>query len=259
VDPSGHLSLQEAAARLGVHYQTVYRWVRQGSLPAVKIGGSYVVEVGAADAFAEARRRPAPPPVRREVRDWDTYATRLHSALLTGEELAARELLEDLSRSGIPLQEICDQVMCPALIRIGQEWMAGKLTIAEEHRASAICERILGRLGTSPPGRPRGVCVVCSAPGDDHHLPVEMATAVLREDHWRVHHLGSGVPASEVVALAADVDADLVVISVTWPPAAMEGQALAERIKATGRRVLVGAPGLTLSDLVRLAHSPTAG
>jgi excisionase family DNA binding protein len=35
------VDLQTAAARLGVHYQTAYRWVRDGSLPAMKRGTTY--------------------------------------------------------------------------------------------------------------------------------------------------------------------------------------------------------------------------
>ncbi len=235
----------------------MYRWVRQGVLPAVKIGGAYVVDLAAIDALSEARMQPAPPPPRRQVRDWEVYADRLHASLCSGDELGARQVLEDLGTSGISLCAICDNVVVPALIQVGQQWHDGELSIAEEHRASAICERLLGRLGISPPGRPRGVCVVCAAPGDEHQLPAHMATAVLREDHWRVHHLGSGVPDTDIVALAAAEDADLVVVSVTWPPATSEGHALADLLAQAGRRSLVGRPGQGLTDLVALARAAT--
>jgi methanogenic corrinoid protein MtbC1 len=109
-------------------------------------------------------------------------------------------------------------------------------------------------LTPAPPGRPRGVALVCSPPGDDHQLPGEMATAVLREDHWQVHHLGPGVPLPDVVHMADDERPALVVISVTWPPARTLAQELAAQLAAPGRRVLVGRPGLTLTDLVVLAR-----
>jgi MerR family transcriptional regulator, light-induced transcriptional regulator len=35
------IELAEAADRLGVHYQTAYRWVREGRLPAVRVRGRY--------------------------------------------------------------------------------------------------------------------------------------------------------------------------------------------------------------------------
>ena len=254
MDQPERVNLQEAAGHLGVHYQTVYRWVRLGTLPAVKIGGTYVVEMTAIAALEDARRQPAPPPARREVRDWQVFSDRLHAHLRTGDEVAARELLEDLGTSGISVTAICDHVLVPALIRVGEDWAAGDISIAEEHRASAICQRALGRLAGSHPGRPRGVCVVCTAPGDQHDLPAQMATLALREDHWRVHHLGTGVPIPEIVALSHAEDADLVVISVTWAPALAEGQRLAGLLEGAGRRTLVGRPGQALADLVVLAR-----
>jgi excisionase family DNA binding protein len=42
------MDLREAAGALGVHYQTAYGWVRQGVLPARKVGRGY--EVSEADA-----------------------------------------------------------------------------------------------------------------------------------------------------------------------------------------------------------------
>ena len=50
--------------------------------------------------------------------------------------------------------------------------------------------------------------------------------------------------------LVATEKASLVVISVTWPPAALEAEAMAEMLRADGFRVLVGRPGLTTADLV---------
>lgn len=250
----GSLNLNETAARLGVHYQTAYRWVRQGSLSATKVGGTYEVELSAVEELLEHRSRPVPPRQRRLVRDWAPFACRLHRHLISGDELAARDLLAELVGGGVGLVDVCDHIMVPALIRIGQEWMDHELSVGEEHRASAICARMLGRLGVSPPGRPRGVAMVCCAPGDDHRLPAEMATAALREDHWRVHHLGGGVGADEVAEMALDEHAELVVVSVTWPPASAGAESLATSLAGPGRTVLVGGPGKSLSTLTEMAR-----
>ena len=37
------IELRDAAAELGVHYQTAYRWVRSGQLPATMVAGKYAV------------------------------------------------------------------------------------------------------------------------------------------------------------------------------------------------------------------------
>src|SRR5215468_5442692 len=51
----GPVNLKTAAQRLGVHYQTAYRWVRSGQLVAVKVGAGYEVS-DAAIARLQAQR-----------------------------------------------------------------------------------------------------------------------------------------------------------------------------------------------------------
>jgi excisionase family DNA binding protein len=256
VTEATRLSLHEAAAELGVHYQTAYRWVRRGVLPAVKIGGAYEVERAAIAALQQDRSAPSPPPAHRRVRNWETFAARLHAALMVGDESKVRDLFEDLVTSGVSIADVCDRVLVPALVRIGDQWMRGEISIAEEHRASAICERALGRWSPSPPGRPRGVAVVCSPTTDEHQLPGQMATAALREQHWRVHHLGVGVPADALKLLVEDEHADLVVISLAWPPALAEAHELAAALEAPGRRVVVGGPGRSIGGLISELGAP---
>ncbi|HLH46186.1 MAG TPA: B12-binding domain-containing protein [Acidimicrobiales bacterium] len=243
------LSLAEAASALGVHYQTAYRWVRAGVLPAVKVTGAYEVEAAAVDRLRRARAAPVPPPLRRRVRSWAPLVERVLAGLADGDEQRVRELLDDLVASGVSLLEVCDRVLAPALAEIGGRWSTGELSVAGEHRASAICERAIGRWTTPPPGRPRGVAVVCSPPAEGHHLPGHMATAVLRSLRWRVHHLGVGVPLPDIRRLADAEDADLVVLSVVWPPAVEEAHEAAERL-GPARRVLVGGPARPLAELV---------
>ena len=55
------MNLKTAALRLGVHYQTAYRWVRSGQLVAVKVGAGYEI--------SDAARRAAPGPARRDRAD----------------------------------------------------------------------------------------------------------------------------------------------------------------------------------------------
>jgi excisionase family DNA binding protein len=49
------VNLKSAARRLGVHYQTAYRWVRSGQLVAVKIGSGYEISEAALTRFQAQR------------------------------------------------------------------------------------------------------------------------------------------------------------------------------------------------------------
>ena len=150
----------------------------------------------------------------------------------------------------------------PALRRIGDDWAAGDVTIAVEHRASAICEHIIAPLAARQPrGRPRGVAVTATPPGERHGLPSLMAAGSLREEHWLVQHLATDLPANEVGRLAHDVAARLVVLSAVTEEGAERGAAEAAQLAQAypGLLVLAGRPGESLYDLRELTRMLAAG
>jgi MerR family transcriptional regulator, light-induced transcriptional regulator len=249
------MQVREAADTLGVHYQTAYAWVRQGTLPARKTGRGYDVSHDDVSALAAHRASGTPPRPEVRVRDWPVQADRLYDAIVSGDETLARHDLDRLAR-GVPLIDLCERVFAPALRRVGQEWTVGRLSIAAEHRASAICERLIAARVHQPPGRPRGIAVTATPPGERHALPALMAAACLREDRWLVHHLAADLPVAEAIGLALEVGADLVVLSSATDQTARAARRAAREIgsSAPRLRVLAGRPGDSLSRLRELAR-----
>jgi len=253
------MQLRDAAATLGVHYQTAYGWVRQGTLRARKTPRGYEVSEGDVLELMARRAAGAEPAREVQVRDWAAQADRLYAALAAGDEAQARHDFGRLA-AGAPLFAVCDQVIAPALRRVGTDWAAGELSIAAEHRASAICERLIAASARQPPGRPRGVAVTTTPPGERHALPAMMAAACLREDHWQVQDLAADLPVGEVISLAAETGAGLIVLSSATVSAARLAAREAREIREAlpDARVLTGRPGDTLSRLRELARTPEA-
>ena len=253
------MELREAADALGVHYQTAYAWVRQGSLPARKRGRGYEVED--ADVRALAARRSAGSPPAREVavRDWPAQADQLYAAIAAGDETHARHWLDRLA-AGATLTDLCERVIAPSLRRIGDDWAAGLVSIAQEHRASAICERLIAARTHQPQGRPRGIAVVTTPPGERHGLPALMATACLRENRWLVHHMAADLPVSEVTDLVKETAASLVVLSAATTEAVQQAAEEVDQITqaSAGLRVLAGRPGDSLGQLRQQARATLA-
>jgi excisionase family DNA binding protein len=249
------VDLRTAAQRMSVHYQTAYRWVRAGSLAAVKIGASYEIAEEELERFLAVRRAPVPPPARTQVRSWEEQADRFHERLLAGDELACRGVIDRLHQGGIGAVVLCELLLAPAMARIGDGWAAGRVSVAVEHRAAELCQSLIVRIGERPSGRPRGVAVVATAPGERHALPGSMAAMALRADRWQVHHLGTEVPPDDLLDLAVDVAARLVVLSVSYPPARREGVTIGQVLGRAGIRCLVGRPGASLGRLVGEARS----
>ena len=190
------------------------------------------------------------------MRNWQLQSDRFYDAMVAGEEGPAQTRLERLA-ARVSFIELCERVVAPALRRMGDDWAAGDVTIAVEHRASAICERLIAPLAARQPrGRPRGVAVTATPPGERHGLPALMAAGSLREDHWLVQHLATDLPANEVGRLAHDVAARLVVLSAVTEEGAARGAAEAAQLAQAyaGVLVLAGRPGESLYDLRELTR-----
>ena len=249
------MQLREAADTLGVHYQTAYGWVRQGLLPARKVGRGYEVSDGEVQALATQRELGGEPVREIQVRDWASPADRLYSALVAGDETRARQRMDRLA-GGVAVLDLCERVIAPAQRRVGEDWAAGRVSIAEEHRASAICERLIAIYARQAPGRPRGTVVVATPPNERHGLPALMAAACLREDRWIVHHIAVDLPFDEVTRLARKVGADLLVLSSATPDAGRRAMEATRDIATAcpGLDVLIGLPGDSLDDLRQFAR-----
>ncbi len=255
MNPEDHsVDLASAARELGVHYQTAYRWVRTGRLPAVMIDGRYAVSGNDIAALRHSRTTPTRPRTPDQSRIAGKSVA-LYAALVEGDEQLVRRIARTLVDEGADIRELVTHALAPALREIGDEWRAGRLTIGTEHRASGIVERVLGELAPNPRGRRRGIALVAAIEGDHHTLPTTMAAVALREDNWTVHHLGSDMPAAELASFCRTEPIDLVVLTVTEPAITEVAQEAAVSIRALGIPVVVGGPGRTLDDLVTEART----
>ena len=251
------IDLQSAADQLGVHYQTAYRWVRNGKLRADLINGRYLIKREELTAVDAERLTPTAPPAPRPKRI-ATSASRMHHALVDGDERTARTIVRTLLSEGTSIADVVQQIIVPPLVDIGQSWRDGALTIWAEHRASAIVERILGEIAPNPRGRRRGTVVVVSVSGDHHSLPTSMAAVALRADNWHVEHLGADMPPDELLRFCAEHDVDVVAISSTNTAATERATETAARLEAAGTTCVLGAPGKTLEDLISMVRSTAA-
>jgi excisionase family DNA binding protein len=247
----GEIDLETAARVLGVHYQTAYRLVRSGVLPAVKTAAGYRLSMADVKATAAVRQARRPLEYTGRARDWDRLRKQLHTALVAGDDTAARRVFEMVHLARVPLLDQCEQLLAPTLSRIGDEWQAGELSGARVRVAAGICERsldwVVGRLDT--PDEPEGVALVLTPKGDDHRLPSLMAGAVLRDCGWVVREVQGVIP-SDVVDLAQRIRPALVVVSVTIREAVeVADEVRADLEESLGLRVLVGGPGKSLRTL----------
>src|SRR5579862_117910 len=197
------VALQEAAERLGVHYMTAYRYVRTGRLPAERRGVQWIVD----PADLEKMRGPGRAP-RGTGRGRAESPAMLAARMVAGDEAGAWVLVEAALASGAEPADVYLNVLVPALQRVGDGWAAGELSVADEHRASAVAQRLIGRLGPrfARRGRKRGTVVVGEPAGELHGLPSAIVSDLLRGAGFTVLDLGANTPAESFVDSCREVD-----------------------------------------------------
>lgn len=237
------LTLQEAADALAVHYMTAYRYVRLGRLPAEKTADGWTVRRRDLAQVQEHAPKPgrAPQRGRTPARHW---ADRLEARLLEGDEPGAWGVVEAALVAGASPQAAYLDVLAPALRAIGERWEREDIDVADEHRASAVAVRIVGRLGPrfTRRGRRRGTVVLGTPPGELHSIPGAIVADVLRGAGYALVDLGCNVPVASLCH-AASTSAGVTAIAVS--ATATDAQTIRSTIEALhacapGVPILVG-------------------
>ena len=206
-DAPVRITLREAAEHLGVHYMTVYRRVRLGILPALKVDGIWwvdPVDLEQAKAAQPARgRRRIDGAIRPAI-----WRDRLRGRMIDGDLAGSWQVVEAAMASGLTPADIYVDVLTPTLHAIGASWESGESGIEEEHFASNVATALIGRLGArlARRGRKRGVVIVAMPSGERHGLGVAMVTDVLRQEGYDVRNLGPDTPARSLASAMRDTD-----------------------------------------------------
>jgi DNA-binding transcriptional MerR regulator/methylmalonyl-CoA mutase cobalamin-binding subunit len=135
---------------------------------------------------------------------------------LDGVELQA--VLEQAAVTlGVPV--FIDEVVAPALVRVGHGWAEGSVSVAQEHMATAVFRRVLGWLfrvyevrGTAPR------LVVATLPSQIHEFGALMVATSAAAEGWAVTYLGPDLPVDDLVSAVGQTGARAVAISAVYVP-----------------------------------------
>jgi excisionase family DNA binding protein len=220
-----YLNTTQVSKALGVSVSTVKRWVDDGVLPAHKTAGGHR-KLLLADVLELARRSDLPHADLSHLIDTSVHPPRkpkgdsvegLYKALLGGDLVQVRILILGAFRRGIAMETLADQIIRPAMAKIGRDWQLGKIDVMEEHRATQICAGTLYELKALLEERaekklPRAVG---GAPEKDHSiLPTLLAQMVLIAGGWDAVNIGPNTPFSSFIKAIDDLEPRLVWLSV---------------------------------------------
>jgi len=156
-------------------------------------------------------------PVQPSPSDESAHAERIEAALVLTRALDGsaldRELRRTIARLGVPA--FLEGVVPSLMHRVGEEWRAGRLTIAHEHLASAAVLAIIFEAMRSVPELPGAPRLLVATPASERHaVGAALAAAAAALDGWTIIYLGVDVPAADIVAAAAASNARAVALSV---------------------------------------------
>ncbi|WP_237300903.1 MULTISPECIES: cobalamin B12-binding domain-containing protein [unclassified Streptomyces] len=172
-----------------------------------------------------------------QARPW---ADKLWSAVRSRDEYAALDIVQSALDAGLDAETVLLDVIGAAQHRVGVEWAANRMSVADEHTATAINERAVAALPVPRPDGSRGQVMVACVDEEWHALPARMLAETLKLRGWRVDYLGAQVPTGHLVAQARSADPDLVCLSSSIPTRLPMAHRAITAVQAAGIPVMVG-------------------
>jgi DNA-binding transcriptional MerR regulator len=163
----------------------------------------------------------------------------LRRALDTFDEPGAQAVLDRLV-SDLSVPAMLREVVLPYLAELGDRWVQGTASIAQEHFASNV---IRGRLAGLARGWGNGHgprALLACPPGEMHDLALMVFGIVLNRTGWRIDYLGANTPVEELTRTVEASQPDLVVLAAARTPA-FEG--LAAQLTELARRAPLALAG----------------
>ena len=139
---------------------------------------------------------------------------RLITELTTYDSDAARHRLNRLALLQPP-SRIISEVVRPAMYEVGERWMRGEISVAQEHHASSIVHAwLMGILAKFQPYR-REVVVCASAPGNQHEIGLVSLAVAFAEAGYHVVYLGRSAPPDSLIRTVHEMNATALLLSMT--------------------------------------------
>jgi MerR family transcriptional regulator, light-induced transcriptional regulator len=138
-------------------------------------------------------------------------------ALLQGQRQPAVAVVLEALGAGHAILDIYADILQVALYQVGGEWERNRITVAQEHTATAIAQYVLALLyeRLTPCVVRRGRAVIAGVEGELHQVGPNMVADALESDGWDVRFLGTNMPHEGIVKIVREQKANVVGISAT--------------------------------------------
>jgi MerR family transcriptional regulator, light-induced transcriptional regulator len=141
-------------------------------------------------------------------------------AAIKGRHREASALLAAaIRRTGMTTAEAAIHVVQPAMYEVGRLWQKNRVSVAQEHLATALSVTVLAQqMATAvvPPANGLRALFACAA-GNQHAMGLRMVANAFELDGWDTYFLGENVPAASLLAQAREIKPHLLGLSASLP------------------------------------------
>lgn len=156
--------------------------------------------------------------------------------LISGRRRAAARLVESALTVDTPAEHVLADLCWPVLEQIESLRRHDRISELAYHYATRLLQQCVARLETSLPQRPteRSVAMVGSGAGATEELAAQMTAALLEARGYEVYFCGGGVPADQIIAQLAQIDARTLVVFGMAPQTVPTTRLLISRLHERG-------------------------
>jgi methanogenic corrinoid protein MtbC1 len=166
-------------------------------------------------------------------------------ALRAADASGAYRIAAGALRQGMSTPELYQRVVAPAMHEVGALWQQGAITVADEHLATALTNRVLAALRPPPDESAaprRGRALLAAVEGEQHALGLRMAADLLEDSGYETIYLGADVPTEALLQAVKALSPDLVALTATMGTLAPQLETVAGELRRAhpGLDLLIG-------------------
>jgi MerR family transcriptional regulator, light-induced transcriptional regulator len=138
-------------------------------------------------------------------------------ALFKGPRKLAADIALEALRQGNALTDIYVEIFQESLYEVGRLWESNKITVAQEHMATAIVQWSIAQLypHVQLAQTSRGNAVITGVQGEHHQVGANLVADALEASGWTVRFLGTDMPHEGILQAVEEHRAELLGISTT--------------------------------------------
>jgi methanogenic corrinoid protein MtbC1 len=185
---------------------------------------------------------------------------RYEAALLSFDRRTCSRLVHEQVEDPGSIPRVYEQLLKPALYRVGELWERNEISVAAEHVTTGITEGVMNELYPHLLGGERLArsVVIAAVEGELHQVGAKMVADAFELHGWDATFVGASTPIPELVRIVREREPDVVGLSLSiyFHIPALEAELRALRDAGFRRPILVGGQAFTHGGEGLLARHP---